>query len=75
MNFVECLRAATVDNQDGQWFRPTQWAKSGMAFCIADGQIKQVPTARGAIPAAMLSIKTMLGKWEIIAPDIVNNGK
>ena len=58
------------------WMRPVSWRTRGVAFCLDDDKhFKLVPSFEGGKPARMPSAREILGRWEAVSPDEVNEGK
>lgn len=52
------------------WFRPTWYEGSGMAFTVKGDYLCSVPTARGAQVAVMCT-EALKSDWVIVAPELV----
>lgn len=52
------------------WFRPTWYGGSGMAFNVNNNMLCIVPTARGAQPATV-GVDALKSDWVFVSPDIV----
>lgn len=57
--------------KQGDWFRPTWYEGSGVAFAKKDGVLAVVPTTKGAQPATSMSIDALKSDWVFVSPDVV----
>lgn len=64
------LHEILEQEKPGDWFRPTWYDGSGMAFNINNNMLCIVPTARGAQPA-ILNIEALKSDWVFVSPDVV----
>lgn len=57
--------------KQGDWFRPTWYVGSGMAYTDKDGVLAVVPTMKGAHPVASTSVESLKSDWVFVSPDVV----
>lgn len=66
MKLNDVLEVAKV----GEWFRPTWYDGSGMAFTVKGDYLCSVPTSRGA-QVAVICTEALKSDWVIISPETV----
>lgn len=75
MNMLEALRAISAHNAEWKWARPVRWRSLGQAICYGPNGFEHVPGPRGGTPAYLPSRVDVLGKWEVVEPREVNEGR
>lgn len=72
MTFLDALWIARA-SPDGQvWFRPCKWRGSGEAYWLREGVMWRGPGGKGGRVSGASRVNDLLGEWETIAPDKVN---
>lgn len=65
MKLHECL----YNLPQGMWFRPV--GVKYYAYCLQDGNILRIPSARGGEATFTRNSAELIGDWERINPDVI----
>lgn len=75
LTMLEALREARSNSS--LWARPTFWrgVKQAITFDTFAGSWKTVPDSRGGRSTLLPMPKDCFGDWEVVTPEVVNEGR